>query len=202
MSSSEVEAARSFADEQLNLQEAAEGDENEMAGLYAAPSVGQGYLLVTDRFGVAKLDQDSSFICSRIQFASTKAFSGSGSAVSFSAATKLGFSVRDAGSSILVTISKWRQGLPNGGPIPIDMDTISESQFACTAALVPQGRDTSEPLGQVDYVYTLSARWQIPRGSTIRTAFAEMPANGLTPAGAVIRQHRPQLLFVGRKVFG
>ncbi len=202
MSSSEEEAALAFADEQLGLQESASDEQNEMAGLYAAPSVGQGYLLVTDRFGVAKMDQDSSFVCSRIQFLNVNRQTDGGGSLIYPPATQFGFSVRDAGASILVTISKFKQGLVLDRATPAVGTSVSESEFACVAQLVPQSRDHLQIRGQVDYVYTLSARWQIPRGSTIRTAFSELPANGLTVAGTTMRQYRPQLMFVGRKVFG
>lgn len=198
------EAALAFADEQLGLQEEAQGDQNEMAGLHAVPSAGQGFILVTDKYGRAQLDQDSTFIVSRIQFLGTQMTADPQFGnPSFPFATQLGFSVRDAGASILVTISKWKQGIPIGGT-PVSSNEVSESQFATIASLVPQSRDGSlSPVAQVDYVYTLSARWIVPRGSSIRVAFPEMPANGLTLASsAPIRQHRPQILFIGRKVYG
>lgn len=199
MNSDEI-AALKFAEEQLAILEAAEGPENEMAGLYARPSAGQGFMLVTDRLGRVQLDQDSAFICSRIQFLGVRPNDSDGSPI-FPPATQLGFAVRDAGSSIVATLSKWKQGLSVGSNVPVS-NSVSESQFACVAQLVPQTRDPFAPTGQVDYVYTLSARWIIPRGSTIITSFSELPGGGLTIDGGQVLQYRPQLLFLGRKVYG
>jgi len=187
---SDDQAALAFAEEQLALAEAATGEQNEMAGLHTKPSAGQGFLYITDRFGRVTLDRDSAFICSRIQFIGVDAVAA---AASYLANTTLSFSVRNAGASILLTITKARQG--------VSLE-VAESEFAPVGALVPQGRNSTLLLGQVDYVYTLSARLIFPRGSTIVTAFPDMPANGFTSDGLPIRQFRPQLLFVGRKVFG
>lgn len=166
-------------DEHLDFLERVDG------ALERRPSDGQGFRYVSDLEGFIKIRQDSAFIAQLVFV--------SGPGVLFGTALTYTLGIRDLSSGNVVTIAKMRTDLTTTG-------RIGDKEFPQVpiGVFTPVTRGLSNVGGNYDYVYRLSADWQIPRGAALRIE----TSSPFTAYSGFPFRSAPAVILVGYNVSG